>query len=181
MRTSMCVYVNKMDKNLSSVNPHEFIAFCNFPKARQKNRMKILFVATATAAAPVFVPLCLLQRYKAIEQLIHTHTKKRKSHDTKLFSYTRLNFMFFFFSLSSSSSSFFSLTCSSLQHFYTLMLADEIHFTLQHFLLFSPFARHITLLLLLCGVVTATCFDPLQKWISLSIFFFLLSFVAPIM
>lgn len=42
------MYVNKMDKNLSSVNPHEFMAFCNFPKAREKPDEKSFFVAAAT-------------------------------------------------------------------------------------------------------------------------------------
>lgn len=98
------------------------------------------------------------QRYKVIEQ---RWQKKTKSHRTKHFSYSNVQLHF---SLCSVLIPFVLFP----QHFDTLMLVDEILFTLHHILLLfccrcMCVGRQHTLLLLLCGVVTATCFSTLCK------------------
>lgn len=39
----VCVYVNRMDKHLSRINPPEFIAFRNFARAREWNGRRSVF------------------------------------------------------------------------------------------------------------------------------------------
>lgn len=75
----VCVYVNKMDKNLSSVNPHEFIAFCNFPKAREKPDENLFLYCCCTGLFFLFLSLShsRLLASKIQRQSSNEHDKKK--------------------------------------------------------------------------------------------------------
>lgn len=104
-----------------------------------------------------FIRLHSLQRYKAIGQ--RTNKKKRlgwkktgKKSLTNTHNTTEVRIL---------NDSYFLSRPFQLETFlYANIRADEIHFTLQRFAFISSFWPLSIWLLLLCGVVTTTCFDP---------------------
>lgn len=152
MYTFIRLYVNK---NLSIVNPHEFIiAFCNVKKAKRKP-----YVNPFVFAWTRFLSIC----FSAIQanwvatnrKDIHTHIHKVIQHKT-LFSYTPLKFILFF------SDSFFShvlFLCLSLLYslyasFHTNLFANAYWWNTFYIAVpsFNSLYPNCILSLLLCGV-----------------------------
>lgn len=108
------VYVNKMDKNLSSVNPHEFIAFCNFPEAREKPDEKS-FLLLLLLIFRFFLFLFLFA--SKIQSNRPTSTcKKWKFTQHKAFQLQTVQVFFSF--RRRRRNLFFSFICSSLQYIF---------------------------------------------------------------